>query len=230
MTRSLPEDHTRSNDIWWEPDETDTGPDVSAVGGTDAGLHLSRRAAWSLGLLLVGGAAAGATLLALSRDGEGGPGYIRGAGVLSLLEPAQRRPAPRLRGELLDGSAFDSARWGGSIIVVNFWGSWCLPCRAEAPDLVRVANETRTRGVQFLGVDIRDDRAGAQAFVRNYAVPYPSLFDPDGKIVLAFRGLPPNAVPTTIVVDRRGRIAARALGRITADALTGILAGLLQEV
>lgn len=109
-------------------------------------------------------------------------------------------------------------------MVINVWGSWCGPCRAEAPDLVRLANQNADRGVRFVGVNTRDNPAAAQAFVRSFAVPYPSIRDDNGQVLLAYRGLiPTSVVPTTVVVDRDGKVAARVLGRVTYSTLQGIL-------
>jgi len=218
MSGSFPEDHLLAGDADWDP-----GPPRPSAGSR-------RRAVWPLvALLLLAGIAGGLAWRANHTTADEASGYISTPGVLSLVAPDQRLPGPRLRGQLLDGTAFDSSAWTGDIVVVNFWGSWCPPCRAETPELVRVANATRDQGVKFLGVDVRDNRASAQAFVRDYSVPYPSIFDPDNQTLLDFRGLPPNAVPTTFVMDRRGRIAARALGRINEAQLTAVLTTLRQE-
>jgi len=177
-----------------------------------------------LAILLAGGL--GSWLLS---DGPNRPGYIAGPGQLHVQPPADRPPAPRLRGELLSGARFNSADWSGDVIVVNFWGSWCPPCRAETPELVRSANAWRSSGVRFLGVDVRDERSAARAFVRQYDVPYPSLFDDDGTVTLAFRNVPPNAVPATFVFDREGRVAASAFGRVTFTDLTTVLERVTRE-
>lgn len=217
----VPEDHVEADDPWWG------APD----GGDNSNVSVRRlRAGWPAIALLA--LAVIATVLVVQVWSAGGPeagGYISAPGVLTAVPPAQRIDGPRLRGELLDGTAFDSAAWAGQIIVVNFWGSWCPPCRAETPDLVRVANATRGQGIRFVGIDVRDNRSSAQAFVREYQVPYPNIFDSDNQALLAFRGLPPNAVPTTFVLDAQGRIAARALGRITGAQLTAVLTTLQGE-
>ena len=151
-------------------------------------------------------------------------GFVGGDGALTRIPPEQRRPAPALTGELLDGGAFDSAALAGQVIVYNVWGSWCAPCRKEAPALVAAAEDTRGRAV-FVGINTRDlDRAPAQAFVRAFEVPYDNLYDPDGRLLLAFAGqLPASAIPSTLVVDGQGRVAARILGETTAATLTGLV-------
>lgn len=147
---------------------------------------------------------------------------------LSRWAPGQRKPAPLLRGRTLDGEELFLASYRGKVVVVNVWGSWCAPCRAEAPDLRRAAIETRSRGVRFLGIDTRDNDAAARAFVREFDIPYPSLVDDDGSILLSLRDtVPAQAIPSTMVVDRRGRIAARVVGRVTYPTLTGLIDDLL---
>ena len=143
---------------------------------------------------------------------------------LTLFKPADRPRAPDLTGRTLDGGRYALADQIGHLVVVNIWGSWCGPCRAETPDLVRLAGAYRSRGVRFLGIDTRDEKTAARAFVRRFEVPYPSLIDDGGELMLRLRGVVPLAVvPSTFVVDPSGRVAARVIGRITAHTLRGIL-------
>jgi len=143
---------------------------------------------------------------------------------VDIYPGGERTDAPVLEGTTLDGDTLALSDWAGDIVVINVWGSWCGPCRAETPDLVRLANETKSRGVRFLGVDTRDNLSSAKAFVENFKVPYPSLFDDDGQTLLTFRGVIPTAViPSTVVVDRQGQIAARIIGPVTYTTLNGLL-------
>lgn len=119
-----------------------------------------------------------------------------------------RESAPAFEGELLDGTEFTSSNLAGDVTVLNFWGSWCAPCRIETPEFQAVYADVSDSGVQFLGVDVKDDRQMAQAFVDSVGVTYPSLFDPRGEVAMAFRGFPANVVPSTILIDRAGRVAA----------------------
>ena len=165
--------------------------------------------------------------------GVGGCGATddRSAGDAGGIIPAAHRTAPDvLRGTTLTGDEFDSSALGGSVVVYNVWGSWCPPCRAEAPTLKQVSEESRALGVRFVGIDTRDTRAAALAFERRFGIGYSSVFDPDGELLLSFRGLvPPSAIPSTIVVDRSGRIAARIIGATTYLALTTLLKHLASE-
>jgi peroxiredoxin len=114
--------------------------------------------------------------------------------------------------------------------VVNAWGSWCGPCREEAPELRRVSEETKAAGVRFVGIDTRDNDAAGRAFAREFGITYPSLVDDSGRVMLAFgRTIPVAAVPSTVVVDRRGRIAARVIGAVTYSTLSGLVDDALAE-
>lgn len=149
---------------------------------------------------------------------------------ISLFPAGKRAKAPTLEGELVEGGTLQAESMRGKVVVVNIWGSWCAPCRAEAPDLARVARETEPKGVTFLGIDVRDDKASAQAFTRRYAIPYQSLFDPNGSQLVKFSSIIPiNAVPSTVVVDRSGRVAARVVGRVSYKTLNGLVQDVLAE-
>lgn len=149
---------------------------------------------------------------------------------LTLYPPGDRDPAPPLEGPTLDDTAFDLDDLDGQIVVINVWGSWCGPCRAETPGLVRVANDTADQGVQFVGIDTRDDVASANAFVKNYQVPYPSVFDPTGEALLPFGSVIPSAaIPSSLIIDRDGDVAARVIGAIDEATLAGILDDLIRE-
>ena len=126
------------------------------------------------------------------------------AGVIECA-PEQRPPAATMSGELLDGSSYDLAQDRGKVVVVNFWGSWCAPCRAEADDLERTYQATKAKGVSFVGVDSRDGRDAAKAFERG-RVTYPSVFDPSSEVALRF-DVTQVSTPSTLILDRQGRIA-----------------------
>lgn len=151
-------------------------------------------------------------------------GFVGGDGSVTLVAPDQRQPAPKITGELLGGGTFDSADQLGKVVVYNVWGSWCEPCRKEAPALVAAAKATTDAAV-FMGINIRDPNpAQSLAFVRAFEVPYDSIFDPDGRVLLDFgKHLPPNAIPSTLIVDKEGRVAARVLGEATEATIRGLV-------
>ena len=140
--------------------------------------------------------------------------FVAGDGKMQVFGAADRKAAPAISGETLDGATASLAAHKGKVVVLNFWASWCGPCRAEAPVLKEVAAKTKG-GVEFLGVDFKDRKADAQAFERTEQTGYPSIFDQPGKVALAFQGtVPPAAIPSTLIIDAQGRIAARALGAV----------------
>jgi thiol-disulfide isomerase/thioredoxin len=151
-----------------------------------------------------------------TRSTAEGPSDDSRLGTVDTFLGADRQATPTVTGELLDGTAFDLADWHGNVVVINFWGSWCAPCRAESPDLQAAFEATKAHGVQFLGVDIRDGRDAAQAFQAAFKITYPSLFDPAGRVALGFNGVPVTVVPATVLLDRQLRVAAIFRKRVTA--------------
>lgn len=165
-------------------------------------------------------------------DSDGGSdiGFVAGDGVLTLVPAGEREPAPPFSGPLLDGGEFDLASMLGDVVVLNVWGSWCAPCRQEAPGLQAVYQEFADSGVQFVGVNTRDTKANARAFQTEFGITYPSVFDPKGEALLAFRDqLPPAAIPSTLVIDRQGRMAARVVGPISEESLRDLVSDIATE-
>lgn len=168
---------------------------------------------------------------AVSQDVGGTLGFQLAADpALHFVSPAHRgSPVTGVSGDLLDGSPFDLSAYRGHVVVVNFWESNCAPCRTEAQALNQVYVDNRSKGVEFLGVDLRDNRASAESFQRGRHVQYPSLYDEDGTVGLHFPGYGPNATPTTMVLDRSGRVAARQSGSILYTQLRDVVAHVLAE-
>ena len=148
---------------------------------------------------------------------SGQEGYVGVQGNLTRIAPADRKLLPTVSGTTLEDQPISTADYRGKVVVVNVWGSWCAPCRAEAPALQQASEETKDLA-QFLGITTRDnDPAQARAFVRAFGIGYPSIYDPDGAALLVFAGtLPPSAIPSTLIIDEQGRLAARVLGEISA--------------
>ena len=164
------------------------------------------------------------------QSGAPDKGYISGDGTVTLMPAGDRERPVTFEGTTLDRGEFDVTEHRGKVVVVNVWGSWCPPCIAEAPTLERVWEETRSKNVQFVGVNTRDQAAAARAHERRFQISYPSIDDDGGRVLLAFRGtLPPLAIPSTLVLDRRGRVAARVLGKVGAGTLRGMIDDVLAE-
>ena len=136
------------------------------------------------------------------------------------------RPAPRFELQALDGGTISLGDYGGRVVVLNFWATWCGPCRREAPALEAAYEDYRGRGVQFLGVDYRDDAAAARAYEREFGITYPSVYDPGRTLAFAYELV---GVPTTFVIGRDGRIQYRFVGYLTdavlRKALDDVLSG-----
>lgn len=150
-------------------------------------------------------------------DGTGDKGYVDGTGVITQLDPGDRDEPGEVSGTTLEGEDISLDDFRGKVVVVNVWGSWCPPCRAEADELVEAAERLQPGGeVAFLGINTRDNSSEtALAFQRSRKVPYPSIFDPGGRTLLAFRGtLTPASIPSTVIIDRQGRVAASILGQL----------------
>jgi thiol-disulfide isomerase/thioredoxin len=145
--------------------------------------------------------------------------------------PADRGAVAGLSGESLTeaGRTVSLQRYRGQVVVLNVWGSWCGPCRAEADDLVRVATATADQGVQFIGIDVRDSRQAGADFARDFGLTYPSIFDPPGRTLLALKGIPRSVVPLTIVLDRQHRVAAVFLHAVHAQDLQPIVERISRE-
>ncbi len=157
--------------------------------------------------------------------------YVEGTGVVTIVPPADRQQAPAFSGPLLDGSGeFDLAHAKGDVVVLNVWASWCPPCRSEAPALQAVSAEMIDQDVQFVGINVRDNETDARAFEQEFGLTYPSVVDTDSALLLAFRDtLPPSAIPSTLVIDREGRVAARVLDEVTQGSLRDLVADIATE-
>lgn len=158
-------------------------------------------------------------------DGTQG-GYVSGTGDNTIVQiaPAARKTAPIISGEDLEGNPISTADWAGKTVVINLWGSWCPPCRKESPALDAVARAMKPRGVEFIGIAVREDAATTLAFDRKHNISYPSISDTSGTQILGFaKSLPSAAIPTTWIIDAKGRVAARIIDVATESTLTGLI-------
>jgi thiol-disulfide isomerase/thioredoxin len=192
-----------------------------------------RRQAFVRGRFLAG-LVASASILLTGCTATGGDEPSRGAGQagypqsernLTRIAPEQRRLLPEISGPALGAeSTLSSHDYPGKVVVINIWGSWCAPCRSEAPELQAASEQTKD-AAQFLGITSKDyDPAPALAFTRAFSITYPSIFDPTGRVLLDFASvLPPSAIPSTMIIDSDGRLAARVLGPISTTTLVDMI-------
>jgi thiol-disulfide isomerase/thioredoxin len=146
--------------------------------------------------------------------------YVAATPAGDVIAEGERDAAPEFSGTLLTGDAFESTSLAGDVAVLNFWGSWCPPCRVETPQFSEVSQAYADEGVQFLGINVKEqDQQFADAFVADKGIAFPSVYDPRGEVSLAFRDYPPNAIPSTIVLDRDYRVAAVYTGEVQPDDL-----------
>ncbi len=181
-----------------------------------------------LGLLAAAAALAvsGCTGGAIGADSpaNNGQSFVSGSSGTTLFQAGHGPAVPAVSGPLVGGGRLSLAAYRSHVVVLNFWGSWCTPCRAEAPSLAQLARQYGRSGVRFLGIDIRDSPATAEAFTSDFRISYPSLNDPSDNLALDFRDtVPPAGIPTTLVISRSGRITARVIGGVTYDGLKSLI-------
>lgn len=148
--------------------------------------------------------------------------YLAGDGTLAQLAPAERGKPVTLSGKLLDGKPWSTKDHAGKVIVVNVWGSWCPPCKAETPDLQKAWTTLQKKGVVMIAVDRQEGPQTAAAFLKSAGVTYPSLQDDGGAALVALQGKA-SATPSTLVLDSKHRIAARVSGPTTTATLVGLV-------
>ncbi len=151
-----------------------------------------------------------------------------------FYDPPESRSRPgKISGpELTDPSKTVSLDdFAGKVVVINVWGQWCGPCRSEIPELQEVYDETRRVGVEFLGIDVRDNnRDAAVDFVTDRKVTFPSIYDPAMRTMIAFGGrYPTTVIPSTVVLDRQHRVAAVFLRELLAEDLMPVVQRLAAE-
>jgi thiol-disulfide isomerase/thioredoxin len=182
----------------------------------------------TLAAVLLAGCSTGSGAVDVNNGGEFR--FVAGTPAGEVIPPGDRAAAPEFSGRLLGGGDFSSTELAGSVAVLNFWGSWCAPCRVETPEFEEVYADVKDEGVAFLGLNVKEtSEEFATAFVARFGIEFPSLYDPRGEVALAFRGYPANAIPSTIVLDQEGRVAAVYTGTVTKENLRTVIDRVLGE-
>jgi thiol-disulfide isomerase/thioredoxin len=165
-----------------------------------------------------------------SIQNSGEASFISGDGTATFLKVEERNSAPELIALDFNGNAIDLKNYKNKVVVLNVWGSWCGPCRKEASELQELYLKNKDSGVEFIGINIRDSKVSAEKFITNFGITYPNIFDRDGVKLLGFKDtLPANAIPSTVLVDKDGKVAARQLGPIERALIQGFISSLVDE-
>lgn len=154
--------------------------------------------------------------------------FVSATGKGSVIPLSQRKPAGALNGALIGGGQYNLPAHRGRVVLINYWASWCAPCVTESPMLETVYRSLKTRGVDFVGVDVKDDRQAAESFITDKHLSYPMIYDEPAKTALQL-GIPAGGLPVTILVDRAGRTAAVYLGAVQQSDIGSTLRRLAAE-
>ncbi len=170
----------------------------------------------------------GGSIANSSDPGNSGNSFVGASYSSKFFQVGSRPLAPAVTGTLLTGQSFSLRAQRGHVVVLNFWGSWCAPCRQEAPILGTLATDLRGKGVRFFGDNVLDSPDSAEAFERTFNIGYPSINDQGEQVALAFHDtVPPSAIPSTLVIDRAGRIAALVVGAVSFNGLKALIDSVL---
>jgi thiol-disulfide isomerase/thioredoxin len=168
------------------------------------------------------------TTISINESDLGNASPQQGTDVgLTFIAQADRQDIPAIAGLDLDLEPIAIADYAGTVTVVNAWASWCAPCIEETPELVAAQKATKDLGVEFLGLNVNDDLESAREF--SQSIPYRSIADPEGRLLALIPGIPPNGLPSTLIVDRNGQIAVRIIGPITQEVLTALITEVTAE-
>jgi peroxiredoxin len=178
--------------------------------------------------LTLGACSSGDNTVAAQAKAGDGKGYVAGDGTVEQIAAPDRDVTLTVKGKSLTGAPLSSADYRGKVVVINTYGSWCPPCNAEAADLQKTWSGFKGQDVQFVGVDLREGPASGLAFQRRYGITYPSIAWDGGSVLLQLKGKA-SATPSTLVLDRQGRLAARVLGEVQGSTLRDMVTDVLHE-
>jgi peroxiredoxin len=164
-----------------------------------------------------------------SSRGDGTYVFTNATKLGTVIPASDRKPAAAFTGELIDGGSVTNADLRGKVTVLNFWASWCGPCRIESPQLDLLYRKMKSHGVQIIGIDTKDAKGNARAFVSDYNISYPIVFDEQGEIAVRLGDLPARGLPFSVLLDKAGRVAAVYVGELTTKDLQRPLTTLIAE-
>ncbi|WP_375482265.1 TlpA family protein disulfide reductase [uncultured Jatrophihabitans sp.] len=180
--------------------------------------------------LLAALATCGALVLSACSSASGGEEFHFASKTTkgSLIAPDKRKPAQDVGGTLIDGGHVSLADEKGKVTLLNFWASWCGPCKVETPQLDSLYRQEKSKGIRFIGFDTKDDKGAAKSFIAQNDISFPVVYDQPGAVQLKLGNIP-GVLPFTVLVDKQGRVAAVYLDKLSPKDLQGPLSTLLAE-
>lgn len=156
--------------------------------------------------------------------------YVKANSDGSVIAVADRKQAGPLAGDLLAGGSYALSQDKGKVVVLNFFASWCAPCQNETPQFDAVYRDRKAKGVQFIGLDVKDpSKSASQSWLQNKQITFPVVYDEPAKTALQLGNLPIAGLPDTVVIDKQGRVAAVYVGATLPKDLTNALDKLAEE-
>ena len=190
-------------------------------------LHL--RATLLIGLLAAVALLAGCTGSSAAPEQGGTYRYVSATPKGTVIPEADRKPVGPVTGTLLDGGTFTLSAYKGEVVLLNFWGSWCGPCVAETPQLQAIYQAEKDKGVLFVGIAVKDEKANTQSFVTGNSITYPIVYDYNAKTALQLGNIPIRGLPSSVVIDKQGRVAGVFIGAVLSGDVNPVLSKLLAE-